>query len=784
MADVQEEIIVIEEADAAGVAAPASAQNEPSDQPEPSGKKKKLILIGGAVALLLLAGGGASWFFLFNAHSEGEDQPIEAPVHKNANQPEQEIIEPSVLENMIERANYLYANGNQAEALKLYEKIALHSEAISQYNLGVVQLKEGDYKGALENFKRSIENSQNRCVSAINAAVCCLNLQQEGEFNRYIQLAQQYLPQEVNSPMYSYYYALINYYKGNYLEALSALKHPTTDEYLSTQNTLRAKIGAMYGSFEDAIGALENPVQEEDSFSLGLMYANLGDLALAKKYLDDAVIQNPKPIQEQLALAFVYLKSGQQEDASKLIQSATDSYPKEVYTPYPIEVYLKSSLFNPDDVQQIYRGYKQNNRHKIYQSLFYFAPYKIFNADQTISYIRKGNANIYIDDISSAKEYLQKSSRSSNVDYGIALAIQKALKFRLKDANTQLEALLKKNPQHSILHYNLALTYAQLGNISKAYDHFLRSYHLDANNYMSGIFAIMSAEMIGKTNPKLNSILKENLAKEPEKEEFVLYRTMMDISQNNIPSAAKWLDNPYKEKPLYLALSVEIAKEVGKYETASKASEQLVSLLPNDIIPHLMVIDTHFNDQKTKPFASSAMNYLKKHSFHYNDLYYGPQLTRDRMILMAMMTGGLTPLIKRLETALQTTADDTASLMEALAQAYFYNREFEKSYTLYNQLIDIHKVRDEHTLFMGACASIGAEHYENAIALLELSKLKNPNFLESRYALALLYMQIRNNPAAVLQLQKMGNTGFVSRYFDFRIDTDKLANEPQKYHAL
>lgn len=782
MADVQEEIIVIEEADAAGVAAASPVQNDTSEQPEASNKKKKLIIIGGAIALLLLIGGGASWFFLFNSH-EGEEA-LEIPVEQPLAKSEEEIIEPSALENMIEKANYLYANGNQTEALKLYEKIALYSEAISQYNLGVVQLKEGDYAGALENFKHSIENSENRCVSAINAAVCSLHLKQEKEFNRYIQMAQEYLPQEVNSPMYSYYYALINYYKRNYLEALSALKHPTTDEYLSTQNALRAKIGAMYGSYDNAISALENPMEEEDSFSLGLMYANIGDLPLAKKYLGDAIIQNDKPIQEQLALAFVHLKSGLHEDASKLIQNTTDTYPSEVYTPYPIEVFLKSSLFNPDDLQRFYRDRKHDNRSKIYQNLFYFAPYKIYNANQTISYIRKGNANIYIDDISSAKEYLQKSSHSSSVDYGISLAIQKALKFRLRDANLELQELLKKNPHHSILHYNLGLTYAQLGNFSKAYDHFLRSYHLDANNYFSGIFAIMSADLIGKSNPKLNAIIRDNLTKEPDKEEFVLYRVLMDVTQNNLPSAAKWLDNTFKERPLYLALKVEIAKEIGKKEVAISTAERLSSLHPNDIFPHLMVIDTRYRDQKTKAFASSAINYLKNRPFHYNDLYFGPQLTRDRMILMAMMTGQLTPLIKRLETALQTTADHTVDLMGALAQAYFYNKEFEKSYTLYNQLIDLHQSRDEHTLFLGACASIGAEHYENAIALLELSKLKNPNFLESRYALALLYMQTRNNPGAVIQLQKMGNTGFVSRYFDFRIDTDKLANEPQKYHAL
>lgn len=783
MAEEQEEIIIIEESDAAGVEKTADASETPSDGKPSLLKNKKLIIIAaGALVLLLSVGGGL--VFVFSGHSEDANGSLEQPIAAHIAPTEEPIIEPSELENMIEQANYLYANGNQNEALKLYEKIALYSEAISQYNLGVVQLKEGEFEGALENFKRSIDNSENRCVSAINAAVCCLYLKRENDFNTYINMAQTYLPQESNSPMYSYYYSLINYYKGNYLEALSALKHPTTDEYLGTQNKLSAKINSLFGSFDDAINAVKNSFEEDDSFSLGLMYANVGDLASAQKYLNDAIIQNNKPIQEQLALSFVYLKSGLHENAGNLIRQTTDAYPKEVYTPYPLHVFLKSSLFNPDDIQNFYRDRKHTNRSKIYQNLFYFAPYKIYNADQTINYIRKGNANIYIDDIASAKEYLQKSTHASSVDYGIALAIQKALKSRLRDSNQQLQELLKRNPQHSILHYNLALTYAQLGDISKAYDHFLRSYHLDANNYMSGLFAIMSSEMIGKNNPKLISILKDNLAQEPEKEEFALYRTMLEITQNNFQGAGKWLENPYKERPLYLALQIAIASEVGRDDLARKDAKRLSILQPNDILPHLMVIDTHFKEQKPKAFASSAMNYLKTQSFRYDDLYFGPQVTRDKAILMAAMTGQLTPLIQRLEDKLQTTTDHTVDIIEALAQAYFYNQDFEKSYTLYNQLIDTYKIRDEHIFFMGACASIGAEHYENAITLLELAKMKNPAYLESRYALSILYMQIRNNPGAIVHLSKMGNTGFVSRYFDFGIDTEKLAHEPHKYHPL
>jgi tetratricopeptide (TPR) repeat protein len=781
MADeTQEEVIVIEESDAAGVG--ATATNEDATEVTPSPNKKKIILIAAGVVTLLLAAGGGTYAYLAhlkNAETTTQEEPLIAS--KNSKEPK---IQPSQLENMIERANYMYSNGNQAEALKLFEKIAQYSESISQYNLGVARLKEKEYSDALENFKRSIELHENRCVSAINAAVCCLNLKQEKEFTDYINLAQSYLSSESASPMYSYYYTLVNYYKGNYFEALSALNHPTTHEYQGTQDKLSAAINALYGNYDVAIGSLENHYQEKDSFSLGLLYANKGDFKKARKYFNSAIHQNKKPIQETLSLAYIDLKLGQHQEAGSLIKKVTDTYPNDVYTPYPIKVFLKSTLFEPDTVQKVYRSSDAKIHIQTYSKIFAFAPYKIFNANQSIGYIRRGNADVYIDDIGSAKEYFKNGAHESNVDYGLSLAIQQALHLRLKEANTQLKKLAAAHPKHSILHYNLALTYAQLGDYPKAYDHFLSSYHLDADNYLSGIFAIMTSELISKPNPKLISILKENLTQEAQSEDFDLYRTLIFITENNFLSSSRWLDNQYKERPLYLMMKIIIAQELKMDSNAQKASEKLVVIQPSTSLPHLLYIDTHYNTLAPKAYARAAINYLKNKKIGYDDIYFGPQISRERGVMMAAITGGLEPMIQQLQDKLQTTSEDRTYITAALALAHFYNKDFEESYALYNQAVDTYNLKDERTLFMAASASIGAEHYQNAIALLELSKITNPSYLESRYALGLLYMQVQNNQAAANQFIKMGDTGFQSLNFDFKIDTDKLATEPQLYHPI
>jgi len=746
----------------------------------PEGALSKIIILAAALSTLLLAG---TVTFALLSHSANKATKHGDNLLPTRN-PQDSKIEPSELEHMIERANYMYSNGNQVEALKLYEKIALYSESISQYNLGVVQLKEKDYEGALENFKRSIANSENRCVSAINAAVCCLHLQQVENFNYYIDLASAYLSAESNSPMYSYYYALINYYKGHYLEALSALNNPTTNEYPIAQSKLKAKINTLYGNYTAAIKALEDQPQTVDAFTLGSLYANFGNLNKAREYFNLAILQNPKPIEESLSLAYVDLKLGLQEEASGVLNKVTTDYPNDVYTPYPIKVFLKPDLFNPETVQKSYRTVNAKFHPQTYQKLFALAPYKAFNATQTVGYIQKGNANLYIDDSAAAKEYLNKSMNTSDVDYGIAIGIQKALNYHLRDANTQFKKLLSKNPQHSILNYNLGLTYAQLGDYPKAYECFLRSYNLDADNYLSGIFAVMASELISKPNPKLIAILTENLTEESTAEEFDLYRTLSSMRENNYAGAGRWLENKYKDRPLYLGMKIIIASELGMDEKAQKASEKLIAMQPHDMLPHLFYIDTHFNDTPTKAYARSCINYLKKQKLSYEDFDFGPQIIRDRGVLMAALTGSLTPMVQRLEDKIQSTSEDRANLTNALALAHFYNQDFEQSYALYNDAIDTYAMKDEKTYYMGALASIGAQHYQNAISLFQLSKITNPNNLEGRYALGLLYLQIQNNPAAIVQFSKMGDKGFKSRTFDFKIDTDKLASQSQQHHAL
>ncbi len=778
MADAPEEIIIIEDSDAASY--DDGTQHRSADYlQDEEAKRKKIILFGGialivvliiAITIILLALKSSK------EHTEVNINFIDEKIQASKQKPQ---IEPSKLENMIAKANYLYANGSKEKALTLYEQIASYSEAISDYNLGVAQLKDAQYEKALHTFQKAITNNEKRCVSAINAAVCCLHLKDKENFKYYIDLAYAYLPYEIESPLYSYYYTLISYYNENYLAALNSLNNSTSHEYPSVQNHLSAKINALYENDYDAIDAMEKNNDEPEDFSLGLLYARIGDFALASTHLEAAIAKESQSLRAPLALGLIDLKAGHISKAAKEIKTITEKYPQEVYKYYPIKVKLKASLFDPQKAQQEYRNTIGNSKSIIYQKIFYFSPYKVFNANQTISYIRKGNANIYIDNVKSAKEYLKKSSSSSSVNVGIVKAIKKALSFQIREANEDLQKLVKIQPKHSILQYDLALTYAQMGNMKKAHEHFLRSYYLNAKNYLSGIYAIMTAQLINKKNYKFKSILKDSLSLEANSGEVDLYKTLLFVTEGDYISAIEWLDKDYKQRPLYLALDVLISTKLSKMDKAKESATKLLLMQPHDILPNIIYMDTYFSKFKTSQYAKEVLKYLKEHTFTYDDLYYGPYITRYLYIQENLISGRLYFLRKRLQQVLETTNKDTRDLESALALVSFYNKQFEESYILYNHLIDELKVRDAHTLYLGAVASTAAGHHENAIALLELAKMKNGSFYESRYALALLYMEINNNDGAVIQLSRIQEDGFQSQYFEFLIDTNKLLFEKQ-----
>ncbi len=778
----EEEIVIIEDSDAAKQNSIEEEITQNSENiPNEDEDKKRLLIFGGIAVLLVFLITVLTVVIVVKIKKKHDRKSLStATIERQLQKASTQKIEPSKLENLIAKANYLYTNGQKDQALKIYEYIAQYSEAVSQYNLGVARLKNKQYKEAQQSFNKAIQNGEKRCESAINAAVCSLYLDNKKDFHYYIDMAEAYLPYETNAPLYPYYYALVQFYKHHYFEAFAAISKVENSEYKQQKNSLAAKLATLFDSDYDALESLDELKENDVEVAKAELYGRVGDLLLAKSNFEAALTKGIKPKESSIGLIYAKLKLGYIKDASNDLKNAIDRYDGELLKDAPIRVFLKRSLFDPLAAQEQFRKAVIDDPELIFGEIFYFSPYKIFNANQTINYIRKGNAASYIDSIDSAETFLKKSASTSFVNKGIAKAIKLALHFRIRQANALLQKLVKIQPKHAILHYNLALTYAQLGDMHQAYKHFLWSFHLDAKSYIAGIYAYMASKLIHNEDTKLLSILKETIADEDENEKIDFYKHLLYVAQGNYFSAIDWLDNNYKTHPVYLVLSHIIAMHMQKQESAIHSAKKLITLLPDEILPHILYMIAKFKNDPKPLYAKKSAAYLARQHFSFVDIYHGAEITRRMYTFEMHLTGRTAKLVTLLRHRLDVTIDkDITDTELSLAFAQLYNQNFEEAYVLYNHLIDEEHIRDVRTIFLASIASIAAGHHANAIALLELSKLKDKKFMESRYALGLLYLEIDNPRGADIEFANLSSNNFHSNYFDFDVDLDKLTFRQQ-----
>jgi len=728
--------------------------------------KKKLILIV-AIGGVLLLGIIIALFVLILSKKEPPVQAI-VPVIEEKVIPKPPFS-PSKLEPMIQKANLLYERGDKNEALKIYEQIATFNEAISFYNIGVAKMREKNFLEALEAFKKAIQNREHRCISAINASVCALEIGDKKLFTYYIDLAFAYLPEESNAPLYSYYVGLVHYYKNHYYEALSALSNPLNSYYEEDQAYLSSKILTSLDYIQTARKTLVSIEKEDDSFTLGLLHAKLGEFQKAKAYFIKALNIKREDVNIKMALSLVENKLGNLSNTASLMSEVFKVSAPDTKPAYKIQSILKPSLFDVQKAQLEFEKELFSNNENIYSIIFYYAPYKVFDAKQTIDYIRKGSMNIFIDEIGPALSYLKASSTISKVNIAISKGIKKALDFHVYEANQIFVQMVETYKNHSILHYNLALTYAQMGDYVLAYKNFSKSYHLDNGNHLAGVFALMCGNLIGKDVTKLGEDVKESLEKNSALGKDNLYTSLIHLTDGNDFSLTRWLEKDKEETPISLILDTVAAYKLGNEKMYRLGSQKLQALLPKDIVANIIAFNVKYRDEEIKSYAKAIQMDFNTLSLDYDAFYFGPKIAKEQYMKLLQIGGLIHQKRDQVRRKMEEASEDVMSIMQTLAYMEIYANQFEEAFTLYNTLIDDFNQKDTHTIFLASVAAIGAGHPENAIALLELSKLIDEGNVESRYALALLYQEVGNYEAAATQYRKIGNIGFISEYFSFNI---------------
>ena len=667
----------------------------------------------------------------------------EVNIEKLVKKLEKKNIPIDELNILIKKATILYKTGQKEKALKILQKISEFSKALSYYNLGVIKIKEKDYKAALEYFKKAIQNQENRTISAINAAFCALKLKNYKLFDYYRNLAYTFLPEIAKNKNYPYYYALVMYYLGYEYETIPALKTKTAYEEES-----KKMLGHIYDYYNDAKNAsfyLKNPLLK------GLNYAKTGKYFLAKDYL----LKSNSPIGE-FALALVDLKTADFKEASKLLKKYKNQ------NIYPITVFLKKSLFDIKEAQKEFKKNFLKDKKDFYDLFFYFAPYKVYNIKQTINYLKKGIAGIPIGSIEQAQTFLKKSATYSNMNLKISHAIKLALNGHIYLANKEFLKLLKHYNTY-ILHYNTAVTFAQMGDYYNAYKHFLRAFHLNPYDLKTGILALYAAEKSNISNPHLVALIKEGFNDNTDLED-----AMLSIYSNNRVKMVAFLQKQGKKTPFWILTKLTIKALYNK--DYSFEALNLKSIFEKDLIANLLYF---YANNKNLPVKKLAQNYQSFyfnliHNTNLNDFYYGAKIAKEWFFEFAKISGLMYRVRLLLIKKAQTETSDIIPVLERLAYADFYTKHFEEAYTIYNDLINNKNVQDPKTFYHAAVAAIGANHHANAVALMEIAKLKNPHFLEARYGLGLLWQESGNLNAASIQYSKISN-GFKSKFFNFNI---------------
>ncbi len=663
-------------------------------------------------------------------------------------------------QKLLKKADHLYSIGKKDEALKIYEEISLYNKALSHYNIGVAKLKEKRYKEAIRSFDKAMQSNALKCASALNSAVCALNLKESSLFKQYLSLSEKYLPYMLNKPLYSYYLSLINYYKNRPYEALVSIENPTSQFYKDEQNFIASKVVSSFQNDSLSISYLNKIDDPKNALTKALLHARVGEYSLAEKYLQSAINQGFEPLRSNIALALVKNKLGLLKDSGEILKSTYDAYKERAENIYPISVELKKSLFDPVLAQKEFKKRLFLSDKYKYSLLFYYAPYRAINSTNSADFITKGAKDIYISNTKPALNYLKNSKAISSTNIAITKALKNIIENKIYEANAIFKDVITLYPAHATLHYNLALSYAQIFDFLNAYKHFSKSYSLDSSNYLALIFKTFCAKLTNKDIPikeleklKLNTDSQEALR-------------LVEIALGSLGLNFGYLDS--KNSTFKTAINLLFAYNRADLEIYKKSAQELKALLKSDLVSNILYLDATEDKSKIKAYAKAIQESLTNKNLDLTPLYFGGFLPKELYIQM-LSIAGIVSIAKKTLNSYAKTAKPTIPLLQSQAYSDIYNQDFNQAYDIYNQLIDKYNQKDTHTLFLASVAAIGANHPENAIALLELSKLTDSSNYESRYALGLLYQEAKNLEGASIQYKKIANDGFISQYFTFKI---------------
>ncbi|CBG39535.1 tetratricopeptide repeat protein [Helicobacter mustelae] len=715
------------------------------------------------------------------ANQEKSNQEEDIPQELLASLPKPDSILASInnheLNSMIQKADVLYTNGDVTEALNVFEKIANFSQSLASYNLGVVRMRQKEYGLAIKSFDEAISTGEDVSLAALDAGVAARHLGNQKAYRYYLNLAAKELSKESKEKFYSYLYALIQFYQQNYFAALSALTHPNSPSFVSKSDDLLMRTFLTLDDSSNAIKVLEKS-QDKDKKMLGLLYGRVGDYKKAREYLLSYTNKNHGDVGAQMALQIVFLKMHDFANAARMLDTinASDAAKKQAFEAYPIKITLAPKLFDVNLAQEIFvKKFLDPKDPASYKLLFYYAPFKVFNIKDALELTQEGGA-LSLQNIQASEEKMIQSQTIAQIDKSITESLSFVDKKHLRKAIGVLKKVLEKNPNHSILHYDAGLLYAQMEDYGRAYKHFIKAYYLDSKELDAGMFAILTSYFLNKDTSRIqNEITKnfENLApKNPEQRKFLL--AFLGYLNNNIGDEMAWVDDVKEKKSIYYALKAAYAIRQKDHKAIISAFGSLRDMYKNDFITNVFYAVAENFNTNFKEIALKLHNIFVDNRYNLDSVYYGPALAREFYAHIGFITGSLQSQENLLQQKLTSSLGNNNGILQALGLVNIYQHKFEQAYDTYNLLINQLGEDDARTQFLAAVAAVGMNDKDNASLLLQLSKMNADSEFETRFALGILYQQAGNFRAAIAHYNMIIGRSFDLGFFDFEIDVPKI----------
>ncbi|MEY4504934.1 MAG: hypothetical protein RL154_1231, partial [Pseudomonadota bacterium] len=576
----------------------------PEEISDDTPKSKRLYVLIFAAILALGALGVSTYFAFFKA-----EEPFILPQEENISGLVQRapkakpMLSIGDVERMIEKAKALYKSGDKTEALRLYEQIALYNESASAYNLGVAKMEDNNCEEALPYLNSAIKSGENELPALLNSAVCSLKTGKERAFKKYIALAKNSLHKYGNNPLYSYYYTLIKYYENEYYQSLASINAPSSKYYAKEQASIAARI---YLGYDDTYHTLQSlsKLKDRDNMAIGLLQARLGQYQEAMASLLTARDTQVVFYGTNMALQLISMKTGAMKNANSFLSEAIKESEQNASKVYPISVNLKEGVFESDQSQQAIADNFLGEPRNFLGLIFYFANYKIFSPNKTVANITKGSMGLMVNDESVGSDFLQTAAKQSSANAAMIKGLEYLFEGHVVLANRVFKELEKTFPNNSVLLFNLALSYAQLGEYQSAAKFFLKAYHYDNKNVESGVYALILNTYFGKVTELMQAPIQEAVHKlaAEHKDPFVV--ALYGFVNDNFQNSADWIRNGVGKNSVDLIAATLVALRQNKMQSAIKYSSELRYTNPDDIVANsVYLLVTNYK----KPIKSFAL---------------------------------------------------------------------------------------------------------------------------------------------------------------------------------